>query len=81
MRIQPVGFDLRIGNEPCLGRMSQHHLFNLIQLFQLVVNQTPIPAGLHYRLARTFQAPKKLSETTTRIALYPGFTQLAASLV
>ena len=78
MRIQPVGFDLRIGNEPCLGRMSQHHLVNLIQF---VVNQTPILAGLHYRLARTFQAPKKLSETTTRIALYPGFTQLAASLV
>src|SRR5207245_418195 len=41
----------------------------------------PPSAALHYRLARTFQAPKKLSDTTPRIALYPGFTQLAASLV
>jgi hypothetical protein len=74
MRIQPVGLDLRIGNEPCLGRVSQHHLLNLIQALQLVVNQTPIPAGLHYRLARPVQAPKKLSETARSITLNTGFS-------
>src|SRR6266446_2856194 len=79
--IEPVRLDLRIGNQPCLVGMGQHHLFYPFELFKLIVNEAPIPARFHYRPAWPSQARKKLSETKRRVALHAGFPQLPASLI
>src|SRR6266496_1140806 len=79
--IEPVRLDLRIGNQPRLVGMGQHHLLYPFELFKLIVNEAPIPARFHYRLAWPSQARKKLSETKRRVALHAGFPQLPASLI
>src|SRR5206468_11482926 len=79
--IEPVRLDLRIGNQPRLVGMGQHHLLYPFELFKLIVNAAPIPARFHYRLAWPSQARKKLSETKRRVALHAGFPQLPASLI
>src|SRR6266480_2322028 len=79
--IEPVRLDLRIGNQPRLVGMGQHHLLYPFELFKLIVNAAPIPARFHYRLAWPSQARKKLSETKRRVALHAGFSQLPASLI
>src|SRR6266542_3064002 len=81
VRIEPVRLDLRIGNEPRLVGMGQHHLLYPFELFKLIVNEAPIPARFHYRLVWPSQARKKLSETKRRVALHAGFPQLPASLI
>src|SRR5947207_15261925 len=79
--IEPVRLDLRIGNQPRLVGMGQHHLLYPFELFKLIVNAAPIPARFHYRLAWPSQARKKLSETKRRVALHAGFSPLPASLL
>src|SRR5206468_8978590 len=79
--IEPVRLDLRIGNQPRLVGMGQHHLLYPFELFKLIVNAAPIPARFHYRLAWPSQARKKLSETKRRVALHAGFSLLPASLI
>src|SRR5438552_14202452 len=79
--IEPVRLDLRIGNQPRLVGMGQHHLLYPFELFKLIVNAAPIPARFHYGLAWPSQARKKLSETKRRVALHAGFSQLPASLI
>ena len=52
MRVEPIGFYLRLRNQPRLMRMCQHYFFHLLEFFELIVDQTPIPARLHDRFAR-----------------------------
>jgi hypothetical protein len=36
-RIEPIGLDLRVGNQSRLERMGQYHFFHLLDLFQHIV--------------------------------------------
>src|SRR5262249_31551102 len=61
--------------------MGQHHFLNAVNLLEQIVNAAPVPACFHYRFAWTFQARKKLSETSSLIAVNPSPPQLPASLI
>src|ERR1700757_1680802 len=75
MRIEPISLDLRVRYQPCLMRMSQHHLF------QLVVNQAPVPARFHYRFTWSIQTGKKLRKPACTVAFNSSFAQLAPAFV
>src|SRR6478735_7992990 len=81
MGIEPISLDLRIGNQSRLIRMSQHHLFHLLKLFQLVVDQAPVPARFHHCFARTIQPGKESSKTTRRVCFHSPLPQLAPCLI
>src|ERR1700751_1796440 len=81
MRIEPIGLDLRVRYQPRLMRMSQHHLFHLLELLQLVVNQAPVPARFHYRFTWSIQTGKKLRKPACTVAFNSSFAQLAPALV
>src|SRR5262249_1813601 len=80
-RVQRISLDLSIGNQPRLQWMGQHHFLNAVNLLEQIVNAAPVPACFHYRFAWTFQARKKLSETSSLIAVNPAPPQLPASLI
>jgi hypothetical protein len=61
--------------------MGQHHLFHLLDLFQQIVGQSPVPTGFQNRPARSFQALEKASVVLGRVALDPCFLQFAACFV
>ena len=80
-RVEPVGLDLRVGDEPRFERMGQHHLFHLVDLFEQVVREAPVPARLQHRFALPLQALEELNEAGTGVALDAGFPQFPAPFV
>jgi hypothetical protein len=80
-RVEPVGLDLRVGDEPGLERVRQHDLLDFVDLFEQVVRQAPVPARLQHRLARPFQTFEELNEAGRGVALNAGFPQLPAPFV
>ena len=79
--IQAIGFDLGIGYQSRFKRMSQHHLFHLLNLAQQIVNAAPVPARFQHHFALALQPAKKLSETKSCVAVNPASPKLPASLV
>ena len=80
-RVEPVGLDLRVGDEPGLERVRQHDLLDFVDLFEQVVREVPIPARLQNRLARPLQALEELNEAGRGIALNASLPQFPAPFV
>ena len=48
LRIKPVGLDLRVGDEPRPERMRQNHFLDLLDVFEQIVCQSPVPARFEH---------------------------------
>ncbi len=57
--VQPIGLDLRIGNQPRLERMRQHHLIHFLEFFEQIMGQAPVPARFQDRFTRPLQRTEK----------------------
>jgi len=79
--IQPVGLDLRIGDEAGFEGMGQHDLLDGFQLVQHIVEQSPVPAGFQDDLAGAIQSGEELGEGRGRIAFDAGLAQSVSLLV
>src|SRR5213078_4654112 len=77
--IQPVGLDLRLGNQSGLVRVGHTDRFNLFDTLEPIVDRLTVPACLNHHPALAAQRAKKLSETSSQIALDAGFPQPPAS--
>ena len=81
VRVEPVGLDLRIGDEPRLERMGQNDLFDLLDLFEKIVGEPPVPAGFEHRLARPSEGFEELNQAVRGVPVNAGFPQRPAPFV
>ncbi|MEO7317667.1 MAG: hypothetical protein ABIZ56_01625, partial [Chthoniobacteraceae bacterium] len=75
VRVEPVRFDLRGGDEPRFERMRQDHFFDLLDVFEQIVREPPVPARFEHRLARPLQSLEELNEAVRGVPLNAGFPQ------
>ena len=77
--VEPVGLDLRVGDEPGLERMRQHHVRDTVDLAELVVEPAPIPAGLHDDAAGFGQGMEVGGKSRRIVVVNAGLAEARAS--
>jgi hypothetical protein len=50
-RVDLVGLDLRLGDQPRLVRVREHHVLDAVEFAEFVVDPAPVPARLDHDLA------------------------------
>lgn len=76
--VEPVGLDLRVGDQPGLERMRQHHVLDAVDLAEFVIEPAPVPAGLHHDAAGLGQTGEVRREGGGLVLIDAGLADASA---